>query len=167
MLDESRPYTPTDGLFGIHMAVTPATATTTIRLTRCGSGSPPLYCTTEDLLSQSFTYPFLIPMLENAGAIVHTSRERDRQSSSVTVKMGHDRFRTDGRWEESVGGGYVPDSARICSDSLQTVTYNAATGNGPARNVNGHVDPPYPEGGRLRRLRDLPIGLDTLTMPAT
>ena len=137
VLDESRPYTPTDGLFGIHMAVTPShgyyydQADTLWQWQR-----PPLYCTTEDLLSQSFTYPFLIPMLENAGAIVHTSRERDRQSSSVTVKMGHDRFRTDGRWEESVGGGYVPDSARICSDSLQTVTYNAATGNGPGTEMS-------------------------------
>ena len=33
---------------------------------------PYLYCTTEDLFTQSFVVPYLIPMLENAGAIVYT-----------------------------------------------------------------------------------------------
>ncbi len=40
---------------------------------------PNLFCTTEDLFTQSFVYPFLYPMLENAGAIVCSPRERDTQ----------------------------------------------------------------------------------------
>lgn len=46
---------------------------------------PPLFCTTEDLFTQSFVVPFLIPMLENAGAVVFTPRERDWQRNEVIV----------------------------------------------------------------------------------
>ena len=46
---------------------------------------PLLYCTVEDLLTQSFVVPFLMPMLENAGALVYTPRERDWQVNSVIV----------------------------------------------------------------------------------
>lgn len=46
---------------------------------------PYLFCTTEDLFTQSFIIPFLIPMLENAGAIVFTPRERDIQKHEVIV----------------------------------------------------------------------------------
>lgn len=37
----------------------------------------PLFRTVEDLYTQSYVIPFLIPMLENAGACVMTPRERD------------------------------------------------------------------------------------------
>lgn len=46
---------------------------------------PYLYCTTEDLFTQSIVVPYLIPMLENAGAIVFTPRERDWQKNEVIV----------------------------------------------------------------------------------
>lgn len=46
---------------------------------------PRLYCTTEDLYTQSYIIPYLIPMLENAGAIVFTPRERDTQRNEVVV----------------------------------------------------------------------------------
>ena len=46
---------------------------------------PRLYCTTEDLLTQSIAVPFLYPMLERAGAIVYTPRERDWQRREVVV----------------------------------------------------------------------------------
>ncbi len=46
---------------------------------------PPLFCTTEDMFTQSFVVPFLIPMLENAGAVVFTPRERDWQRNEVIV----------------------------------------------------------------------------------
>ena len=38
-----------------------------------------LFGTNEDLFSQTFVVPYLIPMLENAGAVVWTPRERDWQ----------------------------------------------------------------------------------------
>lgn len=46
---------------------------------------PRLFCTTEDLFTQSFVVPYLIPMLENSGAIVFTPRERDVQRNEVVV----------------------------------------------------------------------------------
>ena len=46
---------------------------------------PRLFCTTEDLFTQSFVIPYLLPMLENAGAIVFTPRERDWQRHEVIV----------------------------------------------------------------------------------
>lgn len=46
---------------------------------------PRLFCTTEDLFTQSFVLPYAIPMLENAGATVFTPRERDTQKNEVIV----------------------------------------------------------------------------------
>jgi len=43
----------------------------------------PLWRTVEDLYTQSYVLPFLIPMLENAGAVVMTPRERDTQSDEI------------------------------------------------------------------------------------
>lgn len=43
----------------------------------------PLMGTVEDMYTQSYVLPFLIPMLENAGAVVMTPRERDIQSFEV------------------------------------------------------------------------------------
>ena len=46
---------------------------------------PSLFLTREDLFTQTFVVPYLIPMLENAGAIVFTPRERDWQKNEVIV----------------------------------------------------------------------------------
>ena len=43
----------------------------------------PTHRTVEDLYTQSYVIPFLIPMLENAGAVVLTPRERDIQSNEI------------------------------------------------------------------------------------
>lgn len=50
---------------------------------------PPLFCTVEDLFSQTFVIPYIIPMLENAGAVVFTPRERDWQKNEVIVDNDH------------------------------------------------------------------------------
>lgn len=46
---------------------------------------PNLFGTTEDLFTQTIVVPFLIPMLENAGAVVFTPRERDWQTAEYIV----------------------------------------------------------------------------------
>ena len=46
---------------------------------------PNLFGTTEDLFTQTIVVPYLIPMLQNAGAIVFTPRERDWQKNEVVV----------------------------------------------------------------------------------
>ncbi|MCH5308348.1 MAG: xanthan lyase [Prevotella sp.] len=46
---------------------------------------PPLFGTREDLFTQTIVVPYLIPMLEKAGAIVFTPRERDWQRHEIIV----------------------------------------------------------------------------------
>mgnify|MGYP000025922620 FL=1 len=83
---------------------------------------PRLFCTTEDLFTQSFILPYVIPMLENAGANVFTPRERDTQKNEVIV----DNDTKDGsiylemksrkaRWE-TVGGKGFASKKRIYKD---------------------------------------------------
>lgn len=44
-----------------------------------------LFTTVEDMYTQSYVLPFLIPMLENAGAYVLTPRERDIQKYEIII----------------------------------------------------------------------------------
>lgn len=46
---------------------------------------PNLFCTNEDLFTQTIVVPYLIPMLENAGAYVFTPRERDWQKNEIII----------------------------------------------------------------------------------
>ena len=46
---------------------------------------PFLFGTTEDLFTQTIVVPYLIPMLENAGAVVFTPRERDWQKREIII----------------------------------------------------------------------------------
>ena len=46
---------------------------------------PNLFGTTEDLFTQTIVIPFLFPMLENAGAVVVSPRERDWQKNEIIV----------------------------------------------------------------------------------
>lgn len=62
---------------------------------------PYLYCTTEDLFTQTIVVPFLIPMLENAGAYVFTPRERDWQPHEAIVD--NDTPGKGGTYAESTG----------------------------------------------------------------
>lgn len=44
-----------------------------------------LWTTVEDLFTSSYTMPYLVPMLENAGAVVIQPRERDTQTEMVII----------------------------------------------------------------------------------
>ncbi len=46
---------------------------------------PHIFCTTEDLFTQTIVIPYLIPMLEKSGAVVFTPRERDWQKREFIV----------------------------------------------------------------------------------
>lgn len=132
--NDSRVSVPSKGLEGLHLTVTPShglyftAKDTTWRWQR-----PNLFTTCEDLLTQSFTNPYLIPMLENAGAVVWSSRERDWQTQSTTVKAGQDKgFVQYGEWEETVtASGFSPELNRILPDSAQITTYTSACSQGP------------------------------------
>ena len=82
----SRPHEITDGLQNTHIAVWQSHGRyydqekATWKWQR-----PNLFCTTEDLFTQTIVVPYLIPMLQNAGAIVFTPRERDWQTAEIIV----------------------------------------------------------------------------------
>lgn len=82
----SLPYSISDGLQGRHIAITPSHGMFYKNDEKCWKWQrPSLYCTREDLLSQSIVVPYLIPMLENAGAVVFSARERDRQPYDIII----------------------------------------------------------------------------------
>lgn len=64
--------------------------------------------TVEDLYTSSYTIPFLVPMLERAGAYVVQPRERDIQTHEVIVDNDHayknGRYQQGSRWERGNGG---------------------------------------------------------------
>lgn len=61
---------------------------------------PRMFCTTEDLFTQTFVVPYLIPMLQNAGAVVFTPRERDWQKKEIIID--NDGILDGSRYEERV-----------------------------------------------------------------
>ena len=82
----SRPYEVEEGLEGRHIALWQSHGKYYInKKGEWGWQRPRLFGTTEDLFTQSFVVPYLIPMLENAGAVVFTPRERDWQRHEVIV----------------------------------------------------------------------------------
>ena len=82
----SRPYTAKQGLDGKHIALWGSHGqyfhqpTESWRWQRAK-----VWSTVEDLYTTSYTMPFLVPMLENAGAVVVQPRERDMQTHEEVV----------------------------------------------------------------------------------
>lgn len=82
----SRPYEIPRGLDGKHIALWQSHGRYYINnQDKWAWQRPRLFCTNEDMFTQSFVLPYLIPMLENAGANVFTPRERDTQKQEVIV----------------------------------------------------------------------------------
>lgn len=82
----SLPFTPTHGLQGHHLSLWASHG----RYYDQSKGQwrwqrPLLFGTTEDLFTQTIVVPYLIPMLEKAGAVVFTPRERDWQTAEYVV----------------------------------------------------------------------------------
>lgn len=98
----SLPYTIKKGLQGRHLTVWQSHGRYFSHAKRAWVWQrPSLFCTIEDLLTQTFMVPYLIPMLENAGAVVFTPRERDWQKREVIVD--NDLIVDGSRYEERVG----------------------------------------------------------------
>ena len=100
--NQSLPVTPKAGLQGRHLSLWASHG----RVYSSGEHKwiwqrPRLFCTTEDLLTQSIAVPFLYPMLERAGAVVYTPRERDWQRHEVVVD--NDFPEQGGRYAETSG----------------------------------------------------------------
>ena len=72
---------------------------------------PELFGTTEDLFTQTIVTPYLIPMLEKAGAIVFTPRERDWQRHEVIVDndtpLGYHEISGSNLWTKTDSLGFA------------------------------------------------------------
>ena len=74
---------------------------------------PCMFRTCEDMFTQGFVLPYLVPMLENAGAYVMLPRERDIQvneiiadNDSICEARGTSTYKETGKWE-SAGVGFA------------------------------------------------------------
>ena len=86
VFNASRPYFPTAGLSNRHISLWASHGRYYCNdLRRWKWQRPNLFCTTEDLFTQTIVVPYLIPMLQNAGAVVFTPRERDWQKNEIIV----------------------------------------------------------------------------------
>ncbi|MBO7301225.1 MAG: xanthan lyase, partial [Bacteroidaceae bacterium] len=109
----SRPYDVKRGLDGVHMALWQSHGRYfSSEENRWKWQRPSLFCTIEDLLTQSFVVPFLMPMLENAGAVIYTPRERDWQPLSVIVD--NDACSNASRYVEYAARGNAWQAADSC-----------------------------------------------------
>ena len=112
----SRPYDITRGLEGRHIALWQSHGKYYINdKDKWGWQRPRLFCTTEDQFTQSFILPYLLPMLENAGANVFTPRERDTQKQEVIVdndgcltgRSVYTENSGDKLWSQGAGQGFA------------------------------------------------------------
>lgn len=89
VMNDSRPYFVSHGLFDRHLSLWASHGRYYDgKKDRWKWQRPNLFGTTEDLFTQTIVIPYLIPMLENAGAVVFTPRERDWQKNEVIVDNG-------------------------------------------------------------------------------
>ena len=115
----SRPNTITHGLYNRHIALWASHG----RFYNAKTGAwewqrPNLFGTNEDLFTQTIVVPYLIPMLQNAGAVVFTPRERDWQKNEIIVD-------NDGNTDASV---YTETTAKDIWRSTNTRGFAQHTG---------------------------------------
>ena len=108
----SRPYNAKQGLDGKHIALWGSHGqyfhqpTESWRWQRAK-----VWTTVEDLYTTSYTMPFLVPMLENAGAVVVQPRERDTQTFEQVVDDSQATLR--GQWAIGEGAGWANPTTHL------------------------------------------------------
>ena len=70
-----------------------------------------VWSTVEDLYTTSYTMPFLVPMLENAGAVVVQPRERDTQTYEQVVDDSQATLK--GQWAIGEGAGWANPTTHL------------------------------------------------------
>jgi hypothetical protein len=111
----------------------------------------PNWRTTEDLYTQSYVLPFLIPMLERAGAYVITPRERDTNTIEVVIDNDrhfrspgypvrtHGSYKEKGAWKDAGEGFadkkevYVKDDNPFTLGTARQASCTAGKGNASIR----------------------------------
>ena len=109
----SKPFVPSNGLQDRNIGVWNSHGWYYNReLDRWEWQRPRIFMMVEDLIPTSFVLPYLVPMLENAGATVFVPRERDFQTNEATVdndtpSSGYSEAESQGeRWETGRGVGF-------------------------------------------------------------
>lgn len=117
---------------------------------------PKLFGTTEDLFTQTIVVPYLIPMLENAGAVVFTPRERAWQKEEVIVdndgsKRNYIEATSHGRWENAPMAGFAyHDTAYVDNENpfMAGTARMVKTTNSKSRYSLASYQPDFPKSGR-------------------
>ena len=117
---------------------------------------PKLFGTTEDLFTQTIVVPYLIPMLENAGAVVFTPRERAWQKEEVIVdndgsKRNYIEATSHGKWKDAPLAGFAyHDTAYIDNENpFEAGTARMVkTTNSKSRYSLASYQPDFPKSGR-------------------
>ena len=100
---------------------------------------PSLFQTCEDMFTQSFVLPYLVPMLENAGAYVMLPRERDTQVNEVIVD-------NDSSWiaQPVVGPAGWKEAVRGIGDYTETGEWSdAGTGFADLQETYSGIENPF------------------------
>ena len=109
----STPFKPTHGLQGRHLSLWASHGIFYDQKKGCWRWQrPKLFATTEDLFTQTIVVPYLIPMLEKAGAIVFTPRERDWQTEEIIVdndgpRRNYFEVTAHGKWLNTSAPGFA------------------------------------------------------------
>lgn len=142
----SRPYSAKQGLDGKHIALWGSHGqyfhqpTESWRWQRAK-----VWTTVEDLYTTSYTMPFLVPMLENAGAIVVQPRERDTQAHEEIVD--NPQAMSNGQWTMGQGAGWAtPDKPLLEGENPFTFGTYATEAMGNKAKGEMKYTPSLPEG---------------------
>ena len=142
----SRPYTAKQGLDGKHIALWGSHGqyfhqpTESWRWQRAK-----VWTTVEDLYTTSYTMPFLVPMLENAGAVVVQPRERDTQTHEQIVD--NTQAMSSGQWAIAEGCGWAtPEKPLLEGENPFTFGSYATEATGNKAKGEMKYTPSLPEG---------------------
>ena len=153
----SLPYSVSQGLGGRHVCLWASHGKYYDIARKCWRWQrPPLYTTCEDLFTQTIVVPFLMPMLENAGAVVFSPRERDWQRNEVIVDNDQPTalsYREEGpqQWKPTDQSGFALHAGHY-TDNENPFTAGTAKKIDATRNKNKistvTYQPNLPEAGR-------------------
>ena len=153
----SHPHNITEGLQGRHLSLWASHGRYyDVKSEQWKWQRPKLFTTTEDLFTQTIVVPYLIPMLENAGAIVFTPRERVWQREEIIIdndgsKRNYLEATSHGKWRDTPQPGFAyHDSAYVDNENpFEAGTARMAkTTSSTSRYSLANYQPDFPKDGR-------------------
>ena len=150
--NESRPYTITAGLQNRHLAIWQSHGRFYDQTSLMWKWQRSRFFeTVEDLFTQSYVLPYLVPMLENAGAVVLLPRERDFQKNEAIVDndSGNGFYSETGPWADSGKPGFaLPTTAYITTENPFNMGLARMCSTSETETASVRWTPDIPEAGR-------------------